>query len=253
MLVRSAFAAALMLSVSHATIAWAASPAGTAVAVRPDASATGTGGDRGLAVDAPVFMGDAINTDTRGMAQIRFADETKLAVGPNSRITIDRFVFAGNQTAKQVTLDVTQGAFRFITGLSNKNAYKVETPTATIGVRGTEWEGAMVDGVLRVTLFGGGLTVCTKTEPRRCIPLSQSCDMVEVSPEGDLKRVSNVYERTDYLNKDFAFAFRQNRLLPDFKVNSGSCNIPNLEPLPNPSGHDSFAVPEPCVDSCGES
>jgi hypothetical protein len=228
-----------LLSVSHATIAWAANPAGTTVAVRPDASATGTGGDRGLTVDTPVFMGDAINTDTRGMAQIRFVDDTKLAVGPNSRITIDRFVFAGNQTAKQVTLDVTEGAFRFITGLSNKNAYKVQTPSATIGVRGTEWEGVVVDGILKVTLFGGGLTVRTRTEPRRCIPLSQTCDMVQLYPDGKVERVSNVYERTDILNKDFAFAFRQNRLLPDFKVNSGSCNIPNLEPLPNPSGHDS--------------
>ena len=38
---------------------------------------------------------------------------------------------------KQITIRLTDGAFRFITGNSDKKSYKIETPTATIGVRGT--------------------------------------------------------------------------------------------------------------------
>jgi hypothetical protein len=47
--------------------------------------------------------------------------------------------------------------------------------------------------------------------------------------------VRSYYERTALMNTVFPFAFRQQPLRTDFRVESGSCNIPNLDPGPQPS------------------
>ena len=240
---RKTLTATLMLGISHLGVAWAAEPAGTAAALNPDVAASGAGGKRPLAIGNPVYMGDVLKTDARGTAEIRFVDNTRLAVGPNSNITIDRFVFGGGNTAKQVVLNVAQGGFRFLTGISAKSAYSIQTPTATIGVRGTEWEGIYVDGVLKVVLYDGSVRVCTKTSPRRCTVLSQPCDMLTVSQDGQFDRPRNVYDKTDMLENEFAFAFREHRLLPDFRAKSGSCNNPNYDPPSRANKSDSLPPP----------
>ena len=100
----------------------------------------GGAGDRMLIVDGPLYMGDVIRTGPSGQAQITLLDNTKLVVGPNSYMTVDAFVFDSNNQAKKVTLNAVRGAFRFLTGTSRKDAYTIKTPTATIGVRGTEFD-----------------------------------------------------------------------------------------------------------------
>ncbi len=248
MSMRGALTASLLLGVSHIGAAWAAEPAGKAAAVIPQADAN----NRTLVVNGPVFMGDVVKTGARGTAQILFLDDTKLAVGPNSDITIDKFVYSGGQTAKQVTINVSQGAFRFITGLSAKNAYTINTPTATIGVRGTKWEGVVDEnGVFNATVFEGAIRVCNKDRPQRtCIVMSRACETVTVDPQGKINRVPNIYQRTALLGQNYAFAFRENRLLTDFRANSGSCNTPNYDPAPSPSD-DGTPVPPPDI-GCDE-
>jgi hypothetical protein len=49
---------------------------------------------------------------------------------------IDAFVFADDNTARNISINAVKGAFRFITGKSPKDVYSITTPTATIGVRG---------------------------------------------------------------------------------------------------------------------
>src|SRR5919108_5616076 len=71
-------------------------PSGTTVAVIQATSATGPGGSRTLEPQRPVYSGDRINTAESGEAQIYFRDQTRLVVGPNSSLVIDKFVFAGD-------------------------------------------------------------------------------------------------------------------------------------------------------------
>ena len=85
---------------------------------------------------SPIYSGDRITTDNIGNAQIKFRDDTKLVVGPNSTLVIDAFVFNKNDTARQVSISALKGAFRFISGKSPKDVYRITTPTATIGIRG---------------------------------------------------------------------------------------------------------------------
>ena len=124
---------ALMMVVSPAAYA---QPSGIVIAVVQQASVDGQTGQKVLEREAPVFSGDSILTGPSGQAQVRFRDDTKLVVGPNSTMIIDAFVFNDDDTARQISINAVRGAFRFITGKSPKDAYSITTPTATIGVRG---------------------------------------------------------------------------------------------------------------------
>jgi hypothetical protein len=116
--------------------AFAQNPSGYAVEVNPLVNATGPGGKRFIELQGAVFMGDQIVAGPVGLAQIKFIDETRLVVGPNSRLTIDTFVFNPDMTARDVTITALVGTFRFIKGNSRRGAYNIRTPTATLGIRG---------------------------------------------------------------------------------------------------------------------
>ena len=113
-----------------------AEPSGVVIAVVQSSEAEGDTGRRVLFAAAPVYSGDRIVTGPIGEAQVKFRDNTKLVVGPNSMMIIDAFVFENNDTARKISINAVRGAFRFIAGKSPKDVYSITTPTATIGVRG---------------------------------------------------------------------------------------------------------------------
>ena len=131
----AAVAIAALASAHFVAPAVVAQPSGIVIAVVQQSEADGQTGRRTLAQEAPVFSGDRIITGPSGEAQVRFRDDTKLVVGPNSMMVIDAFIFSGD-TAREISINAVRGAFRFITGNSPKDAYSITTPTATIGVRG---------------------------------------------------------------------------------------------------------------------
>ena len=135
--------ASRLISVAFAMgcIAVTATPAGSAasgivIAVVQSSEADGETGRRILVAEAPVYSGDKVITGITGQAQVRFRDNTKLVVGPNSVMVIDAFIFQDDTTARKISINAVRGAFRFISGNSPKDAYTITTPTATIGVRG---------------------------------------------------------------------------------------------------------------------
>jgi hypothetical protein len=85
-----------------------------------------------------VYMNELIETDDESAIVITFADGSKLTVGENAKIVIDQYVYSpvGNGGAHVMTL--TKGAFRFLSGSIPKENVKIQTPTVTIGIRGTE-------------------------------------------------------------------------------------------------------------------
>lgn len=127
--------AAVAAAVAFAPLA-NAQPDGVVVAVVQQAHIDAKTGKTILMPANPIFSGDRITTDTIGNAQIKFRDDTKLVVGPSSALVIDAFVFNKDDTARQVSISALKGAFRFISGKSPKDVYKITTPTATIGIRG---------------------------------------------------------------------------------------------------------------------
>ena len=66
-----------------------------------------------------------------------FEDQTKLEIGALSEVVLDRFVYDPNRSNSEVAVSVAKGIARFTTGVLAHESYKINTPTATIGVRGT--------------------------------------------------------------------------------------------------------------------
>jgi hypothetical protein len=139
----------LLASTTIPNPGWTLEPSGSAVRVSSHANASGPGGARVLNAPGDVFQGDEIVTDAGGQAQIRFVDDTRFVVGPNSRVVIDEFVFNSKGTATDVAFNSLKGTFRFISGNSPHDAYSIRTPTMTLGVRGT---------ILDVRVLGGGFS-----------------------------------------------------------------------------------------------
>src|SRR6185503_9239059 len=104
----------------------------------------------------------------------------------------DSFVFQNKTTAKEFSINAVQGTFRFITGVSAKNAYSIKTPSATIGVRGTEFDFTVDQAGTHVGLWGGSIRLCNTGTPRRCTEVSGQCSVVLITPAKQIKRVNDV-------------------------------------------------------------
>lgn len=114
---------------------------GLIVASRGTVIATGAAESRELKQGDEVFVDDAIMTGPKSFAVIQFLDGAKVTIKPDSEISIDDYVYNGNADDK-ATLNLVSGGLRVITGAmakSHPENYKVKTPVALMGVRGTEF------------------------------------------------------------------------------------------------------------------
>ena len=110
----------------------AQSSIGQATTVRPEAHAN----TRMLSSGADVHANETVRTGSNGMAGLRFQDSTNLTVGPSSTVRLDKFVYDPNRGAAGVTVNLTRGAARFVTGTQSRGEYTIKTPYGTLGVRG---------------------------------------------------------------------------------------------------------------------
>jgi len=93
-------------------------------------------------VGSPVFEGEAIVTGSSGEVHLDMADSAYIGVRPNTRLRIARYRAEGDDDDRAV-IGLLKGSFRTVTGWIaqfNPSHAVVRTPTATIGVRGTEHE-----------------------------------------------------------------------------------------------------------------
>jgi len=92
---------------------------------------------RRLKLADDIYHNELIETEDSSATEIVFVDETKLALGPNSSIVLDKFVYDPMPDQASFVATAAKGAFRFVTGNLPKKSYTIHTPTATIGIRGT--------------------------------------------------------------------------------------------------------------------
>ena len=89
-----------------------------------------------------VYPNDAVRTGTDGSAGIIFKDNSRIGLGPNSRLDIKKFVFKPAQGQFSMVNKLTKGTGSFVSGKMTKlspESVSLETPTSTIGVRGTTY------------------------------------------------------------------------------------------------------------------
>ncbi len=212
-----------------------AAAAGNAVGVKPQADADGIDGSRTLVVGADLFIGDLVKTGSRGQVQILFGDNTELVVGPNAALKIEDYLIRNDGSAGKLAVDVLSGAFRFATGDSAKNRYTIGTPTGTIGVRGTEFDGWVgADGIPYVIRHGGTVVLCTNAG--ECDVLDDVCEVGKIAANveilGDSRESTG--EQRDLYKRWFLWTENQQPLLRQFWF-AGARDCLNATPeLPEP-------------------
>jgi hypothetical protein len=129
-----------------------------------------------------VLRDEIVRTGLASAARLVMADSTNLSLGPNATIKLDRTVFDDEHSYRDIAIRLTSGAFRFVTGHSEKTAYRITTPLATIGVRGTILDILSLRGKTTVVLQEGASRVCTLGF--QCIELTQPGDTAVITSTG---------------------------------------------------------------------
>ena len=89
-----------------------------------------------------IFPGDALGTGTDGSLGVILRDDSSLSIGPGSRLVLRSFLFSTSEGTFDLVARITQGTMAYLSGLIGKLApreARFETPTATIGIRGTRF------------------------------------------------------------------------------------------------------------------
>ena len=91
---------------------------------------------RQISMKDDVYHNELIETGPESATEFIFLDGTKLAMGPNSSMTLDSFIYDPETSTGEFIITAIGGTFRFVSGKLDKASYEIHTPTATIGIRG---------------------------------------------------------------------------------------------------------------------
>jgi hypothetical protein len=89
-----------------------------------------------LSDGSEVYTNQIVRTQAASVADLKFLDKTSLVVGPISEVRLDKFVYDPTTSSGNVVINVSKGAFRFVTGSQDKKTYEIKTPYGTLGIRG---------------------------------------------------------------------------------------------------------------------
>jgi len=124
-------------------------------------------GDKKVALKrrSKIYEHDEIHVEANAKAQIRMVDSAIISLQENSVFRINSYRYHKDNKKDQgnsAFLELLSGGLRTISGKigkSNKKAYKLDTPLATIGIRGTDYQIAFVDGDLYFGVWEGAINV----------------------------------------------------------------------------------------------
>jgi hypothetical protein len=84
---------------------------------------------------------DVVETEN-GRLKIQFVDDTQVSMTEHTIVEINEYVYDPNPSNSKMALNFAQGTARFATGrlgLVPRENIQIETPTASIGIRGTDF------------------------------------------------------------------------------------------------------------------
>jgi hypothetical protein len=85
-----------------------------------------------------VYQGDAVATGADGRVGINFTDGTSFNLANNAHMVLNEFVYDPNSRSNSSLINLTKGTFTIIAGkIAKTGDMKIDTPVATMGVRGT--------------------------------------------------------------------------------------------------------------------
>ena len=87
-----------------------------------------------------VFAADGLRTGDGGSVGVTLRDDTRLSLGPNSEVRLDRYVYAPGNGGVGMVIKVVRGVAAYVSGRIARlapDSIRLETPSAIVGVRGT--------------------------------------------------------------------------------------------------------------------
>lgn len=163
---------------------------GVASSVRNEVRGDLLGELRDLGSGDGVSADELITTGADSGTQLLFVDSTSVTLGPDAALTLNRFVYDPNQGAGDVVVGAAKGAFRFVSGLAGPDGYSIETPRATVGIRGSIVEGYVdaITGEEAIILLQGVVEICPRNaaSAAECEVLSKPGAYIYIDADGDL-------------------------------------------------------------------
>lgn len=149
---------------------------------------------RDVDTGGPIFLDDLVSTGRGVKSQIMLKDHSVFTIGENSKIVFDSFVYDPGSKTGELSVDISQGVFRFISGKIASNSpekMKVNVGGATIGVRGTAVAGRVTPNGTDLVLLSGEIDVTTAQGAQEIIKPGWG---VTVSPFGEVSPPAPVPE-----------------------------------------------------------
>ena len=148
------------LAILVVTALWPAAAAniGTTIVVVKSVTASMQTVSRQLVINDSVEQEELIATAPDAATEIQFVDGTKVTLGPNAKVVLDKFVYDPSPGKGALVLSVSEGVLRFTTGNMAHENYKIVTPTGTLGVRGTDLNILVDSGQTLVQVIDGSVS-----------------------------------------------------------------------------------------------
>jgi len=100
-----------------------------------------------LKVNDAIFKLDVLQAGANSSLGVTFDDETTLSLSANSRVTVDEFVYQEGSKTNSALFNVARGTVAFVANQVAKSGdMKFQTPSATLGIRGTTGVVEVPDG-----------------------------------------------------------------------------------------------------------
>lgn len=104
-----------------------------------------------LSQKSAVEEGDILVTEKRTYGRVKFKDNSEITLRPNTNLKIEEYFHEeGSPGSDKAAFNLIKGSLRSITGQigkrGNKDSYKMKTPSATIGIRGTTYDLRVCEG-----------------------------------------------------------------------------------------------------------
>ncbi len=178
-----------------------------------------TADNSSIATGDGVAQNQIIEVAPESLGELQLNDDTRLALGPGSRLVLDKLVYDAANTSSDVAVSLVKGAFRIVTGVADRRDYRISTPSAVISVRDTVFDLYIApNGAEWLLLHKGSIEVCNVRG--RCHVIDNPCNVMRLSPGGVLGEPGAFPTRFGVEEIEFqqAFPFVNNPPFVDFVV-----------------------------------
>lgn len=208
------------------------------------AKAVNNGQERTLKLGDPVYLHDTISTGSKTYLKITLKDGTVFQLGPQSKASLEIYDFDPAKVGGKFESNIFMGIFRFISGaIADKNEgthTTLKTPSATIGIRGSEIDGQVDEQGNTTILHSTGVIEIRSAYHAEHFTIYQPHTKVDI-PNTPVENA-----RLEILNQEHAHHIRS--LFAPLEQQSPSTsptpplNTPNNSPQPPPKGSEGAKI-----------